>query len=322
MKKKLRQALVSYFVNDYNTQLELRYKLMDISIERFQQMMVEAERVSICYYNYCCRGMYHCCWFDEYTHQIWGLTEDRVRELVLSVFKEHAEEFNRNERIACCEDEYGIHIVMVARDVKKYKMDILIDLWKGEINRMKMDMQKERRKGKLLMAVQIIKSENEHLTGIPRVSREDIARWMKEDKSFIDELVELCRHLDKREIIKEVIKYKRVADKDKYYLYNGILSAWADYLHAVLNHAIDENFEKIIELHFEITKVYSLTNKECYTLLKECVAEYLKRIKDVQDEVLYTLDIVLEIADFNHSEDEFWDAYVQIIQGGKYILEK
>lgn len=180
------------------------------------------------------------------------------------------------------------------------------------INRIQM----ERKKGKMLMAVEIIKKENERLTGIPTVSRNDIAKWMKEDRSFIDELVGLCSYLDKREITKAVINQNRVADEDKYYLYSGMLAVWSDYLQEVLNYTADENIQKIMELHFDMPKICTFTRESCCSLLKACFSEYLKRIKEMQDEELYTLDILLEIADFNHSEDEFWDLYVQIIQGG------
>lgn len=131
MKKKLTQALVSYFIDEYNTKMERKYELALIYKEQFQQFMSEAERVTICYHNYCCYGMYNMCWFDEYAKGIWDMTEDDVKEMAIKVFEGRVDEFNAEGRIAVCEDEYGIHILLFGRDIKKYKMNTFIDFWRG-----------------------------------------------------------------------------------------------------------------------------------------------------------------------------------------------
>lgn len=131
MKKKLAQALVSYFIDEYNKKMERKYKLASISKEQFLQLMSKAESVTICYQNYCCYGMYNMCWFDEYASGIWYMTEDEVREMAISVFEGRIDELDTDRRIVACEDEYGTHILLIGRDVKKYKMDTFIDFWRG-----------------------------------------------------------------------------------------------------------------------------------------------------------------------------------------------
>lgn len=133
MKEKVKQALISYFIDDYNGRMGREYKVSSVSQEQFHQIMSKAESVTICYQSYCCYGMYHMCWIDEYANSIWNMTEEEVRDMTISVFEEHIDDFNQQGRVAFCEDESGIHILFIARDLKKHKMDTFIDLWKGDV---------------------------------------------------------------------------------------------------------------------------------------------------------------------------------------------
>lgn len=129
MKKKLKQALVTYFITDYNKRINRHYKQTKMSKMEFLNMMSKAERVSICQHNYCCYGMFKMCWFDEYAKGIWYMTDDEVKEMAIDIFESYVDEFNEDGRIAICEDECGVHILLLARDLKEHKMDTFIDFW-------------------------------------------------------------------------------------------------------------------------------------------------------------------------------------------------
>ena len=130
MKKKLNEALVSYFVEDYNERMNRKYQLISISRECLYQMLSNTKKVAISYMSYCCYGLYHFCWLDEYAEGIWGMSEDEVREMITGVFESHIEEFNSDGRVAFYEDDKGAHVLFLARDLKTHKIDTFIDFWK------------------------------------------------------------------------------------------------------------------------------------------------------------------------------------------------
>ena len=132
MKKKLTQALVMYFIDDYNQNMKRSYQRVNISRDQFYQMLFDASCTSISYLSYCCYGLYHHCWLDEYSEGLFNLSEEEVRSIIEDVFDGYIDTFNADGRVAMYEDANGIHILLLARDLRNMKKDIFIDLFGGK----------------------------------------------------------------------------------------------------------------------------------------------------------------------------------------------
>lgn len=132
MKKKLTQAMVSYFIDDYNQNLKRSYQRVNISKDQFYQMLFDASCTSISYLSYCCYGLYNRCWLDEYSEGLFNLSEEEVRSMIEGVFEGYIDTFNSDGRVAMYEDTNGIHILFIARDLRNMKKDIFIDLLGGK----------------------------------------------------------------------------------------------------------------------------------------------------------------------------------------------
>ena len=64
---------------------------------------------------------------------------------------------------------------------------------------------KEQRIGQIIMACNIIKSENERMATLPKVTVQDLMKWMKADIEYVRKLVGICASLDKRNITDNIL---------------------------------------------------------------------------------------------------------------------
>ena len=132
MRAKLMEALVKHAVDDYNQQFEAKYKIKEASMNQLIEWIEQYDGAAIAYWSYCCRGMFANCWIDEYSKGTWGMKKEDVVSLIIGAFEEREKQFNREHRIAIYESEDAISILLIGRDLKKYKKDCIILLYNEE----------------------------------------------------------------------------------------------------------------------------------------------------------------------------------------------
>lgn len=321
MKKKIKEALIKYAIEEYNCLFETQYKIQSLSYEKLMQWIKEYDSSVITYWNYCCKGVFSNCWIDEYSKGAWGMTQEDVNRMIISSFKDKEERFNKEGRIACYKDGLDVHIVLIGRDLKEYKQDIFITLYldKTEDERM-IERQKEQKKGQILMAARIIQSENESIAGIPKVSCGDIAFWLQEDKQFVEKLIDICERLDSRTIAQKLNEENEVSGCEKFFWWNGLQIAWQSYMEYQLEHLTEEELDTALSEAFPDALEYDIIKELLMSRLSEFMQILLKEIEGITDEDLFTDDVVLEIAHMDISHDDFWWLYVKEVQEGKYIF--
>lgn len=126
MRKRDRQKLISYAINEYSDIFDRKYERSKISNEDFLGLLENCQYPSMCEWSYCCNGLYDNCWQELIEESIWGYTKAGVKALILEVFKDLRKEIRKDSRIAFCKDKYGTHAIIVARDLPKHRCDYLI----------------------------------------------------------------------------------------------------------------------------------------------------------------------------------------------------
>jgi hypothetical protein len=71
----------------------------------------------MCEWYYCCYGLYQNCWQEVVQAGCWQETQKEVDDIIKNVIDSTAKICRKDSRILYCEDEYGVHVVIVARDV-------------------------------------------------------------------------------------------------------------------------------------------------------------------------------------------------------------
>ena len=130
MRTKLIEALIQYVVSDYNRKLNRKYIIKELFLEQLERWLKEYDSATISYWNYCCKGLFVPCWYDEYAEGIWHMSKEEVNKMISEVFEVYEEFFNNEHRIAWYEDEDAIHILLIGRDLKKQKFDCFISVYK------------------------------------------------------------------------------------------------------------------------------------------------------------------------------------------------
>ena len=115
MKKQERYKLLNYAKRDYSEKFKRNYEFKKLSKKDLYELLKQNKHSSMCEWSYCCYGLYQNCWQD---------TQKEVDDIIKDIIDSTAKICRRDSRILYYENEHGIHVVIIARDV--YSTDYLI----------------------------------------------------------------------------------------------------------------------------------------------------------------------------------------------------
>lgn len=126
MKIQQRYKLLNHAKQDYSKRFGHDYQFKKISRKDLHKLIDGNRYALMCEWWYCCYGLYKNCWQEPYEKGIWGLTQQGVDTAIKEVIDSTAKICRKDSRILYYEEDCGIHIVIVARDV--LQCDFLIGL--------------------------------------------------------------------------------------------------------------------------------------------------------------------------------------------------
>lgn len=124
MKKQERYKLLNYVKKDYSERFMRNYEFKKLSKKALYELLQQNKHSSMCEWSYCCYGLYQNCWQEPVEAGCWQDTQKEVDDIIKHTIGSTAKIFRKDSRILYCEDEYGIHVIIIARDV--HKTDYLI----------------------------------------------------------------------------------------------------------------------------------------------------------------------------------------------------
>ena len=158
-----------------------------------------------------------------------------------------------------------------------------------------MEEKKQQRIGQIIMACNIIKAENENMSKMPKVTVQDIAKWLKTDVDYVRKIVGICASLDKRTIVDDTLiteDYGFVKECE----YDSLVNLMDDYIDYLVGRTKEEDFFCDIAHHLEKCSC-EMQQEELVLLVKQCVTRLVRQIGIICDESKDYLLVVLEIAD-------------------------
>lgn len=117
MKKKDRYKLLNYAKKDYSEIFNRNYEFKKMSKKQLYKLLEQNRHSSMCEWSYCCYGLYQNCWQEVVQEGCWQDTQEEVDRIIKSTIDFTAKICRKDSRILYCEDEHGVHVVIVARDV-------------------------------------------------------------------------------------------------------------------------------------------------------------------------------------------------------------
>lgn len=133
MKRKDKYKLFNYAKNEYSKIFKCDYRFDYKSKKDIKSLLKEYPNSSMCYWSYCCYGLYTNCWQDPVAEGIWDYTQEQVNKIILNIFTSDLLKKCRTEkRMLYCEQDGLVHIIIIARDLKEYKEDYLFTFSKKE----------------------------------------------------------------------------------------------------------------------------------------------------------------------------------------------
>lgn len=126
MKKQERYKLLNSAREDYSERFDCDYVFKKLSKRDLYKLLQQNKHSSMCEWFYCCQGLYENCWQELIQVGIWGVTQEDVDYDIKYAIDVTAKACRKDNRILYREDEYGIHVVIIARDVTFNQCDYLI----------------------------------------------------------------------------------------------------------------------------------------------------------------------------------------------------
>lgn len=117
MKKKERYKLLVHAKENYSNKFNCNYEFKKMSKKSLYQLLKNNQHSSMCEWSYCCYGLYQSCWQELICEGICGFTQKRVDKYIKYVIDKTAKICRKDNRILYCEDEYGINVIIVTRDI-------------------------------------------------------------------------------------------------------------------------------------------------------------------------------------------------------------
>ena len=125
MKKKDKYALINYAINSYNKKLNAEYKIKKVSPKFLLDLLKKYNHSNATEWMYCCYGMYKSCWEEHIFDGNWGWDQEFVDHYIKIIICDLKKSIKRDSRVGIYEDEIGVHVVIVARDLPQ-KTDFFI----------------------------------------------------------------------------------------------------------------------------------------------------------------------------------------------------
>lgn len=117
MKTKERYKLLNYAKEDYSNIFEHKYEFKKLSKKALYKLLRENKHSCLCEWSYCCYGLYQNCWQEPIEEGTWGMTQEDVNKAIKSVIDDTAKFCRRDSRILYYENNFGIHVIIIARDI-------------------------------------------------------------------------------------------------------------------------------------------------------------------------------------------------------------
>ena len=117
MKKQERYKLLNHVKKDYSERFNRNYEFKKLSKRALYELLRQNKHSSMCEWWYCCYGLYRNCWQEVVEEGCWQETQKEVNDIIKNTIDSTAKICRKDSRILYYEDEYGIHVVIVARDV-------------------------------------------------------------------------------------------------------------------------------------------------------------------------------------------------------------
>lgn len=120
MKKKDKQKLINYAIDEYSKIFGRDYKPIYITKKKVKQLLKEYSCSTMCEWSYCCYGLYRNCWQEPFFKGNWGMTQKTVNDIILGVLDEKLMKKCRTDgRMFSYEEDGVIHVLIIARDLTK-----------------------------------------------------------------------------------------------------------------------------------------------------------------------------------------------------------
>lgn len=120
MKKQERYKLLNHVKKDYSERFNRNYEFKKLSKRALYELLRQNKHSSMCEWWYCCYGLYQNCWQEVVEEGCWQETQKEVDNIIKSTIDSTVKICRKDSRILYCEDEYGVHVVIIARDVKRH----------------------------------------------------------------------------------------------------------------------------------------------------------------------------------------------------------
>ena len=117
MKKQERYKLINHAKKDYSERFKRNYEFKNLSRKALHKLLQQNKHSSMCEWDYCCYGLYQNCWQEVVQAGCWQETQKEVDDIINHTINSTAKICRKDSRILYCEDEYGIHVVIIARDI-------------------------------------------------------------------------------------------------------------------------------------------------------------------------------------------------------------
>lgn len=118
MKRHEKYKLINYAVKEYNEIFNRDYKPVYKSKKDVKSLLKEYPHSGMCFWSYCCYGLYTNCWQDPVAEGIWGYTQEEVNSTILDIFSpELLRKCRKDGRMFAYEEDGMIHMVIIARDL-------------------------------------------------------------------------------------------------------------------------------------------------------------------------------------------------------------
>lgn len=117
MKLKDRYKIINHAKRYYSETFNQNYEFKKLSKKALYKLLEENKHSTVTKQYYCCYGLYKSCWCEPFFEGSWCMTQKQVDEVIKYIIDETAKICRRDSRILYCEDEQGVHVIIIARDV-------------------------------------------------------------------------------------------------------------------------------------------------------------------------------------------------------------
>ena len=117
MKIKERYKLLNHAKKYYTNIFGHKYEFKKLSKKALYKLLRENKHSFMYEWYYCCYGLYQNCWQEPIEEGVWGMTQQDVDRAIKYAIDKTAKICRKDSRILYYEGEFGVDIIIIARDV-------------------------------------------------------------------------------------------------------------------------------------------------------------------------------------------------------------